>query len=216
MSTTPHKYAVIDTETSHLFDFSKPADAEGQPRLANFAVVFVVPEGHPEGAPPVPDTADMFVAPDGWEVHPDAARVNGLTPEILAERGRPVREVLDLYSRIVAEGWVIATWNAQFDTKVMRGELRRAGMPDLFESTPNVCLMRAATPVCCIPSKKGNGFKFPKLAEACAHFKIAQDDQHTALGDARAAASILQALSALGKLPEPEVHYAVNKPTSRT
>ena len=32
------KYAVIDTETSGLFDFSKPAEAEGQPRLASLAI----------------------------------------------------------------------------------------------------------------------------------------------------------------------------------
>ena len=33
-------YAVIDTEGSNLFDFSKPADAEGQPRLAELAIIY--------------------------------------------------------------------------------------------------------------------------------------------------------------------------------
>ena len=31
------KSVVIDTETSGLFDFSKPASAEGQPRMASIA-----------------------------------------------------------------------------------------------------------------------------------------------------------------------------------
>lgn len=33
---------VIDTETNGLFDFSKPADAEGQPRLAHLAMIAMI------------------------------------------------------------------------------------------------------------------------------------------------------------------------------
>jgi hypothetical protein len=34
-------YVIIDTEGSGLFDFSKPADAEGQPRLAQLAMIYM-------------------------------------------------------------------------------------------------------------------------------------------------------------------------------
>lgn len=33
------KYLIIDTETTGLFDFSKPADGEGQPRLAQICMI---------------------------------------------------------------------------------------------------------------------------------------------------------------------------------
>ena len=200
------KTAVIDTETSGLFDFKQPADAPGQPRLANLAIIML------DENLEVTAEHDFLIQPDGWDLTPEAAAVNGLTVERLKAEGIPVRDVLGKYSTLIEAGYVIATYNAQFDTKIMRGELRRAGMPDLFEQTPNVCLMRASTDVCKIPSKNNRGFKFPKLGEACAFFKIEQSASHTALGDARSAVAILKALHALKALPEPEVHYAKNVP----
>ena len=201
------KIAVIDTETSGLFDFKQPADAPGQPRLANLAILIL-----DEELKPVLDV-HYLIKPDGWDLTPEAAAVNGLTAEILNEKGVPIVDVLVQYCDFINRGYVIASYNVQFDTKIMRGELRRAGMPDLFEKTPNICLMRASTPVCKIPSKTNRGFKFPKLAEACAFFKLEPEPQpHTALNGARKAAEILRALHAQAALPEPDVHYAKNKP----
>lgn len=200
------KYAVIDTETSGLFDFKKPADAPGQPRLATVSIITLT------AALEVEAENHFMVKPDGWELTPEAAAVNGLTMEQLAAEGIPVKEVLDCYTSLVLNGWVIVAYNAQFDTKMLRGELRRAGMDDLFEKTPNVCLMRASTSVCQIQGKKG--FKFPKLSEACAFFKIEQPAAHSSGGDARSAVEILRHLVALKALPEPEVHYAANRPDS--
>jgi len=202
------KYAVIDTESNGLFDFAKPADAEGQPRLAHLCIVTTQDNFK------TTQTTDVYVQPDGWEMTPEATAVNGLTTEFLRANGKPVSWALALYSGLIQHGYVILAYNAQFDTKVMRGELRRAGMPDLFEQTPYVCLMRAATPVCAIPKANGKGVKFPKLSEACGFFGIIQAKQHTATDDARSAAAIAACLLAIGKLPAPEVHYAKNRPTA--
>lgn len=212
------KFAIIDTETSGLFDFSKPADAPGQPRLATLAVI-LVHEGPPKDDGARPALAHhsehaFMVKPDGWEVSPEASKVNGLTTEHLLEHGKPVLDVLAHYSNLVALGYVVVAFNAQFDTKVMRGELRRASLPDLFESTPNICVMRAATNVVRVPRKTGSGYKFPKLSEACAFFKIAEPAAHSALGDARSAFEVFQHLHRANLLPEPEVHFAKEKPST--
>lgn len=199
------KYAIIDTETSGLFDFSKPADAEGQPRLASLAVIEV------DGEELIKKTS-FLVKPDGWEMSAEAGAVNGLTTEQLKRDGVPVNEVLENYVALIDEGFVIVAYNAQFDTKVMRGELRRAGIPDRFEQTKNICLMRASTDMCQVPKKNGKGFKFPKLEEACKFFGIKQADQHSASGDASAAFEIMLKLQALEKLPEPQVYFAANRP----
>lgn len=204
------KYAVLDTESSGLFDFSKPADAEGQPRLANLAIILLGEDLKEESR------IDIFIKPDGWEMKPDATAVNGLTTEHLALVGKPVTEAMKTYSRVVEHGYVVCAYNAQFDTKIMRGELRRAGMPDLFEQTPNICLMRASTNIVRVPKKTGNGWKFPKLSEACAFFKIEQTAAHSALGDTEAAVAILRALAKAHLLPAPEVHFAKVVPTSKT
>jgi DNA polymerase III epsilon subunit-like protein len=204
------KYAIIDTESSGLFDFAKPADAEGQPRLATLAIIMLDDDLN------VIAEHDFMVKPDGWEMGAEAGAVNGLTTEYLLQHGEPVRDILQRYSTLIEEGFVITAYNCQFDSKIMRGELRRAGMPDLFERTPNICLMRAATPICKVPKKTGAGYKFPKLAEACAFFKIEQPAAHSALGDAKSALAILLELHKLGALPAPEVHYAKNPPAKGT
>ncbi|MCR6673288.1 exonuclease domain-containing protein [Devosia ginsengisoli] len=140
----------------------------------------------------------------------EASAVNGLTTEFLAEHGVPVAEVLAAYEEAIAAGYIIVAFNAQFDTKVMRAELRRAGRPDLFEQTPNICVMRPLTDILKLPSRRGPawGYKWPNLAEACAHFGIVNENAHDAMGDAVAAMEILRALHASGQLPEPAIHFA--------
>lgn len=202
----PNGYLVIDCETSGLFDFSKPADADGQPRLAALAIIQLDADLNQEYS------NEFFIKPDGWTIEPDAARVNGLSIEKLTEDGIPVIDVLKVYADVLDRGYVVVAFNAQFDCKVLRGEMRRAGMDDRFEATPNICVMRASTNVCKIPKAKGGGYKFPKLAEACNHFLISQDADHSAMGDARAALAIFRKLREMGACPDPEVHYAKNRP----
>jgi len=199
-------YLVIDTETTGLFDFSKPADAEGQPRLANLAMIVLDARLREDAQ------WNFFIKPDGWKMTPEAQKVHGLTDEYLTEHGLPVNDVLETYVGLIKQGAIVAAFNAQYDTKVMRGALRRAGMPDLFETTPNICVMRALTNICQIPKASGRGFKFPKLSEACAHFGIPQERQHSAMGDVIVTAELLRKLASLDALPASEVHYAKNPP----
>lgn len=204
------KYSIIDTESSGLFDFKQPADAPGQPRLATLGIVaFDLDE---TGSLNDLREFEFMVKPDGWALTEEAARVNGLTNEILAEKGEPVVGVLSTYCNFIDLGYVVGAYNAQFDTKIMRGELRRSGLDDRFTRTPNVCLMRACTNVCKVPAKSGRGFKWPTLAEACKFFGIEQPAAHSAIGDARSAVSILRELVKRGALPNPEVHFAKERP----
>ena len=139
-----------------------------------------------------------------------ASGIGRATAERLLAEGVPVAQVLSEYTEAVNSGRVVVAFNAQFDTKVLRGELRRAGIDDRFEKTPNICTMRASTDICRLPGKRG--YKFPKLAEACTHFNIKQEAQHTSLDDARACAEILRRLVAAGNCPDPIVHFAKEKP----
>ena len=201
------RYAVIDTETTGLMDFKLPADAEGQPRVAQIGMILI----EDIDAPPV--VQGFYIKPDGWVMGAEAGAVNGLTDAFLEEHGVPVAEALDAYVAAVEAGYVMVAFNAQFDLKMMRAELRRAGRDDLFDRTPNICVMRAATDIVRQPAKNGrSGFKFPKLSEACMHFGIENARQHDALGDAHAALAILRALDAIGALPEAKVHFAKQKP----
>jgi DNA polymerase III epsilon subunit-like protein len=201
-------YVVLDTETSGLFNFALPADAEGQPRLAHLAMIFVDENLQEESI------VDLLVHPDRWTMPPEVAAINHLPQEFLMEKGLPVAHVLQAYTDAVDRGLIVVAFNSQFDLKVMRGELRRAGMDDSFERTPNICVMRPLTDICKIPKANGKGYKFPKLSEAMAHFKIEQHGAHSAGGDARSALELFRKLKELGRCPEPSVNYAKKRPVS--
>ena len=202
------KFAVFDTETTGLFQFKDqttgepiPADAPGQPRMASFAAILTDERGVEI------ERTKFFVKPDGWTINDTyAAEVNGLTDEFLNANGVPVAEVLDYWAKLIERGLIAAAFNAQFDCKMMRAELRRAGRDDLFEKTKNVCLMRALAPY------KREGLcimrGMVKLSEACSYFGIINENAHDAMADAEAARGILERLIADRRLPEPKVHLA--------
>lgn len=200
------KVLVIDTETSGLFDFKQPADAAGQPRLAQFGAIYCDLDSEQVEEQRV----GMHIQPDGWEMDPGAGAVNGLTTAFLRENGVPVAEALNAYEKAILDGYTVVAFNAQFDTKVMRAEFRRAGRPDLFEQTPNVCVMRPMMKLGVVKASGGGGF--PKLSDCCAHFGITHEKRHDAIGDAEAALAILVELNRLGMIPRPRVHYAKNRP----
>lgn len=196
------KYLIIDTETSGLFDFSQPADAPGQPRLAAFASIGLA---GPQG--PEQNAVCRYVKPDGWRMAPEAGAINRLTDRFLWGHGEPVAAILESYSRAIYGGAVIVAYNAQFDTKIMRAEMRLAGMPDLFEQTANICLMKA------MKAHMGiKGWRHPKLKDAAAFVGHDLDNEHDALADARAALAIFRYLHANDALPEPSVKYAKRRP----
>lgn len=201
-------YAVFDTETTGLFLFKDketgepvPADDPRQPRLASFAVILADEIGNEVSR------EKLFIKPDGWTIDGTyAAEVNGLTDEFLTENGVPVADALDLWQGFIADGLIAAAFNAQFDCKMMRAELRRASRDDLFEQTRNTCLMRGLAPY------KDEGLcvvrGYVKLSEACEYFGIVNENAHDAMADAEAALAILKRLIAAGRVIEPKVHYA--------
>lgn len=199
------KFMVLDTESTGLFDFKLAADDPSQPRLATAAIILL------DAIDAEPREFGFMVKPDGWEMPAEAGGVNGLTTEMLLAGGNPVSQVLDFYESCVRDGYQMAAYNAQFDGKMMRGEYRRAGRDDLFEITPNVCLMRAMASA--MKGQRPPGSKgFPKLAEAAAFVGHTIEDAHTAMPDARAALAILRWLYARDMLPPATVHYAKDKP----
>lgn len=185
-------FCVIDTETSGLFDWSKPADADGQPRLASLALILLSADLALEAE------ISVLVRPDGWTMGEDAQRIHGLSNERLLIEGIPVRYALALYQTALNEGRVIVAHNAQYDTKIMRGELRRLALPDEFERTQTICTMRSLTDVCRLPKARG-GYKFPSLSQASEIIlERPHVDAHGALPDARACADLFRVMRGRG------------------
>jgi DNA polymerase-3 subunit epsilon len=203
LSATSDRYIVIDTEGSGLFDFKRPADDVGQPRLAELVMIFV------DADLKVEREYQTYIRPEGWEMAPGATAVNKLTTEFLTENGVPVTRALDEFRAAILDGRVVVAHNVQHDLKHLRAEFRHAKQSDLFEHTRNVCTMRALTDVCRIPPN-GNrgGFKFPKLSEACVFFGFELLGDHTALNDARACLQLFRKMRELNVVPEAKIHLA--------
>lgn len=181
------KYAVIDSETTGLFSYDKPADAEGQPRMAQFAACILRDDLSIERH------SSLLIKPDCWVMSEEGTAIHGLTQALLLEKGFPVSNALALYNQLLDEDYIIVGYNVSFDLKVLRGELRRAGLPDRFESTRSIDCMRPLEKVCNILKANGKGTKLPKLIEAHKFF-FAQEmtGAHDALQDAKACAGIFR------------------------
>jgi DNA polymerase-3 subunit epsilon len=225
------RYVVVDTETTGLIrqynfrsdgtKFTARSDEPGQPRMAEFAAVIV------DGNFNVLDGYQQYIAPNRWmhgaEVEPgvwadthemiempeEAYSVNKLSFAFLRENGRSVGEALRWYASMLALGCIPLGFNMQYDGRMLRGELRRAGMPDLFDETPNVCAMRSMQ-AAKIKVKKLNGKGgFPRLIDVAAHFGApgySEDKHHKAAEDVRATAYIAGELHKLDKLLPPAVY----------
>lgn len=198
------KFVVVDTEGNGLFRYDLPADAEGQPRLAALAMIFL------NESLEIEREWVRLVKPDGWVMSAEAEAINGLSMDRLNAEGVPIAEVLEAYTAAINDGYVVAAHNAQFDCKALRGALRLAGMDDLFERTPNFCTMRKSAGI--IP-KAGGKKGWPKLSEAKA-FLIERgrmpadipDAPHTPLHDALVCVAILRFLHDEGVDLTPEIH----------
>lgn len=207
------KYIVFDTETTGLLDYTKPADHPDQPRLAHLAMISV-DENLVEEA-----REDFYIKPDGWTMPQGpktAGEITGYTDEFLSANGGPVRDALLCYQREIKDGRVMVAFNAQFDLKIMRSEMRRAGIDDLFEQTKNICVMRPMVDVCRLPRGRFGGFKFPKLSEALDYMGVKLEGAHQAMNDAEGALQVMRWLKARDLLPEPGVYFAKEKPEQPT
>lgn len=197
----PH-YLIVDVEASGLFSYDKPADAPGQPRMAQIGMIFVGTDMKVEAE------HEFLIKPEGWEMSEEAAKVTGLTTEFLKENGGPITEALALYNAGIDARRIVVGHNVDYDIKVLRAENRRAGLDDRYMQTRTLCTMRASTDQCKIPPPSGRGgYKWPKLSEACVHFDIDQGKDHTALADARNALKVMLALIERNALPDPKNPY---------
>ena len=185
-------YVAVDCETSGLPDWDKPADDPSQPWLAQMSMIFLDADFNELGR------FSGYVKPEGWVMEAGATKVNGLTTEFLMEHGRPVGEVLDVYEAAIKAGAIVCAHNCQFDAKVGRSALRRAGRDDLFEQTYQFCTMREWA--------AHHGSKWPKLAQLCQMLGIDNSGPHTAEGDAAVVAKLLPLMRDLGIVIDGKIH----------
>jgi DNA polymerase-3 subunit epsilon len=194
---------VVDIESTGLPKYHLRADDPSQPRLASLAVILLDQDLLVE------NEKVFFIKPDGWSMSPEATEVNGITDTHLYQDGIPVMDVLGPYSDNLDAGRIVIGFNSRMDLKIMRGELRRAGLDDRFEKTYSLDMMRISAPVVGLKRKNG-AFKWPTLREAyeCLVGIGSNVCYHNALSDARCTLEIFRHLKETGVPMEPNVFYS--------
>jgi DNA polymerase-3 subunit epsilon len=192
------KYAAIDTEGSGLFDWKKPADAPGQPRMAALGLVLLGDDLQIESR------HSWLIKPNGWtfDDNSEAAAVNGLTHARLMADGVDALEPLKAVSAAINDRRIWVGFNPTHDMKSYRAESRIIGLPDLYMHTRYICVMQGSRAL--VDARTADGRKkVPKLEEACAYFGIEMEEKgaHTGIGGAERAAQILIKLRDLGCMP---------------
>lgn len=180
-------YLIIDTETTGI-PTQDAADAPGQPRVASVAMIFC------------DNDLDMeyewssLIKPDGWVMPDEAQRINGLSMDRLNAEGTTILYPLSMYAKAIDQGRMIVAHNIWFDTKMMRGELRRAGMADRFEQTNTLCTMKIGRHWC---SRGKLAVVYEELTGQYLQ------GAHDALHDARACLACLRTMAMRGYVAMP-------------
>ncbi len=173
----------FDTETTDLIKFKLAADHPDQARMCQIGAVLMS-----EDRRTAIETFEAIIKPDGWVVTEEASAINGLTTEICEAEGIPIAEAIDQFMDFYERAAVLVGFNLNYDTKSLRGELRRLGHDDRFGEKLEADCMHAARPLCGLP-------KPPTLVEAV---RILLDEDHegahTALADAVKTGSIYRLL----------------------
>lgn len=188
-----------DCETTGIPDFNLPADHDTQPRIASIAGILCDAENLA-----VVGSYFSYVINDGWSMPQgpkSAGEANGITDEFLQKVGMPIQNVMETFSDFLSLGVTMVAHSADFDHKMIRGELRRLKMDDFYNRTRLFCTLRSNTGICKLPNPRPgrSQYKSPKLVEAYRHwFKEEPKGQHNAYGDAIACMKIYKAMRAAG------------------
>jgi DNA polymerase-3 subunit epsilon len=192
---------IFDSETTGLPDWKKPADDPSQPRMASIAAGFLA------DAESDPVIMHRLIKPDGWTMPAELVEKlgNGLTQERLEAEGVPIADALDEFLHMLNRAEVLASYGIIFDTKMLRGELRRLGKPDLFGTKAEFCVMREATKQCKLAptdAMHATGRHFSKTAKLSEAVEILlghpHEGAHDALNDMMATVALYRLLAGKG------------------
>ncbi|MCP5087890.1 MAG: 3'-5' exonuclease [Rhodobacteraceae bacterium] len=163
------------------------ADSDEWVRAASLCAKLYDPTGR------LLDEMHQLIEPRGWEMDPEAMMVNKLTMARLAAEGLPIKKVLKEFRALERHAGYHVCFNVRFDTKVLRGERRRAGKKDRYGQYPSWDAMRGQWMILKDRSPTGKAPFFKSLGDAYLEiFGEEMPGAHTADGDVDATARVLR------------------------
>ncbi|MBE7087132.1 MAG: 3'-5' exonuclease [Clostridiales bacterium] len=106
----------------------------------------------------------------------NAYMVHGLSKERLQKLsgGKRFSDYIDEIANDFESAEYIFAHNLSFDLSFLRAEFSRLDKTLYVKN--EFCSMKRCTPLCKLPRKSGEGYKYPKLSELCEFFGITDED----------------------------------------
>jgi len=185
------KYLVFDTETTGLPPYRKVENSKeiasplkylkhwDECRIVEIAWLLYDEEGT------CLKKEEHIIQPKNYIIPDEASRIHGITQEIAIEKGIEIEFVLSMFASDLAEANYLVAHNMDFDYNVLLAEWLRytPSTAEPFILIPKICTMKDFLK----PNER-----WPRLADL--YYKCTGKpffQQHRALGDAMACASIL-------------------------
>lgn len=116
-------------------------------------------------------------------VEPGAQRIHGLSVEKL-KRLSNGKSFVDYHHEFIDDftnADLLVAHNFNFDNTFLKSEFSRCGISNFYPDS--LCTMNYFTNICKIPSDSGYGYKWPRLEELIAYFKIKEKTINDATRD---------------------------------
>lgn len=180
-------FLIFDTETTGLFQ--KPDDEilnlEDYPRAVQIAWQLHDSAGH------LIEAQNLIIYPESFDIPFNAAKVHGITTAIAKEKGLPVKQVLESFTKNLSQVKYLVGHNINYDIRILKGEFLHLGIESPLSNKEIIDTSHETTEFCALPGGKGGKFKYPKLEEL--HDKLFGykfDEAHNAAADVEATARI--------------------------
>jgi DNA polymerase-3 subunit epsilon len=185
----------FDTETTDWWKFDLPPTDTSQPHMMQVAAVLESDEGR------VVSAVSALVSQRDWpgqtrvRVDPRVVELCGVTDDMVDRFGHHPQSVWNTLARMVSQSREIVAHNIEFDIGVLRRTAVALGTPMLELPLHRFCTMRESTDIVGIRRQSGQ-LKWPKLAEAYAHFaQRPMSGAHDALSDVYACRAVFRGIS---------------------
>ena len=194
----------FDTETSGLPDRDS-GPGPHQPHVVQLAAVLA--DGKDER------TLATLIRPAGWEIHPAAQAVHGISIQRASQEGVPIAEAVAAFDELLGQAQLAVAHNVEFDRLLLDSEYVRLGRPGGLQTAthrglgpprwpPTFCTMRACTELLRLPGGRDGHWKWPRLEQAYfGLFGHPLAGAHDALADTRACRAIFEELVRRGLGP---------------
>jgi len=177
-------YLIFDTETTGLpKNWNAPiTDVDNWPRCVQIAWQL-----H-DGMGRMVSHEDFLIIPENFNIPYDAEQIHGISTELAQQKGKPLKEVLELFNEALSKTKFVVGQNLNFDLNIMGCEFHRAQMITELNDVPvlDTCTEKTAL-LCEIPGGRYGKFKLPTLTEL--HEKLFNepfDEAHNATADVEA------------------------------